>query len=66
MVKTMALGIHPRIFPQCVRLSCRPRRLIIPLSIRRAASSKHPKGFVPPTQEDLNELRESVQEFTRS
>lgn len=33
----------------------------------RAASttSKHPDGFTPPTTEDLNELRERVQEFTR-
>lgn len=26
---------------------------------------KHPKDFVPPTEEDLLELRERVQEFTR-
>lgn len=31
----------------------------------RFASSKHPKGFVPPTPDDLEELRESVQEFAR-
>jgi len=31
----------------------------------RSASSKHPKGFVPPTPSDLAELRERVQEFTR-
>ncbi|CAK7203401.1 hypothetical protein SEUCBS139899_006134 [Sporothrix eucalyptigena] len=31
----------------------------------RSVSSKHPKGFVPPTQEDLEELRERVQEFAR-
>lgn len=37
---------------------------ITPLNIRRAASSKHPKGFVPPAKEDLDELRERVQEFT--
>ncbi|PHH86848.1 hypothetical protein CDD83_9673 [Cordyceps sp. RAO-2017] len=30
-----------------------------------APSSKHPKGFVPPTGEELEELRERVQEFTR-
>jgi isovaleryl-CoA dehydrogenase len=28
-------------------------------------SSKHPKGFEPPAAEDLEELRERVQEFTR-
>jgi len=32
---------------------------------RRFASSKHPKGFSPPSQSDLDELRERVQEFTR-
>jgi len=31
----------------------------------RNASSKHPKGFEPPTSTDLAELRERVQEFTR-
>jgi len=33
--------------------------------IWRAASTKHPKGFVPPTEEDLLDLQERVQEFTR-
>ncbi|KAG7291712.1 hypothetical protein NEMBOFW57_001731 [Staphylotrichum longicolle] len=32
---------------------------------RRNASSKHPKGFEPPSPGDLAELRERVQEFTR-
>jgi isovaleryl-CoA dehydrogenase len=32
---------------------------------RRNASSKHPKGFEPPSPSDLTELRERVQEFTR-
>ncbi|KAK4227540.1 hypothetical protein QBC38DRAFT_190787 [Podospora fimiseda] len=32
---------------------------------KRYASSKHPKGFEPPSQSDLAELRERVQEFTR-
>ena len=40
----------------------RPRPL--QLNIKRAASTKHPQGFVPPTAEDLMELRERVQEFT--
>lgn len=31
----------------------------------RHTSSKHPKGFEPPTRSDLAELRERVQEFTR-
>jgi isovaleryl-CoA dehydrogenase len=32
---------------------------------QRAASTKLPKGFVPPAAEDLTELRERVQDFTR-
>lgn len=36
-----------------------------PITQSRPASSKHPKGFVPPTRSDLAELRERVQEFTR-
>lgn len=35
------------------------------LQQRRNASSKHPKGFEPPSPADLSELRERVQEFTR-
>ncbi|OQE22866.1 hypothetical protein PENFLA_c012G02935 [Penicillium flavigenum] len=31
----------------------------------RSISTKHPKGFVPPTEDDLLELRERVQDFTR-
>ncbi|EON99656.1 putative isovaleryl- dehydrogenase protein [Phaeoacremonium minimum UCRPA7] len=31
----------------------------------RHASNKHPKGFEPPSQAELEELRERVQEFTR-
>jgi isovaleryl-CoA dehydrogenase len=31
----------------------------------RNLSTKHPAGFEPPTEEDLLELRERVQEFTR-
>ncbi|KAF2175770.1 hypothetical protein K469DRAFT_743182 [Zopfia rhizophila CBS 207.26] len=44
---------------------CRHQTPLAPLIIRRHASSKHPKAFVPPTKSDLDELRERVQEFTR-
>ncbi|TVY94380.1 Isovaleryl-CoA dehydrogenase, mitochondrial [Lachnellula willkommii] len=55
---------------RCLRsLATRPT---IPLRLttqslisRRNASSKHPKGFEPPSPSDLIELRERVQEFTR-
>jgi len=32
---------------------------------RRQASTKHPKGFSPPAQADLDELRERTIEFAR-
>jgi isovaleryl-CoA dehydrogenase len=41
----------------------RPGLVIAPQ--KRQASSKHPKDFAPPSQADLDELRQSVQEFTR-
>lgn len=37
----------------------------LPQSRRWASTSKHPQGFVPPSQADLDELRERVQDFTR-
>ncbi|KAL5042698.1 hypothetical protein BDW71DRAFT_189448 [Aspergillus fruticulosus] len=44
-----------------------PTRFSSPLipSVRTLATTKHPRGFVPPTEDDLLELRESVQEFTK-
>ncbi|KZF23028.1 isovaleryl-CoA dehydrogenase [Xylona heveae TC161] len=33
--------------------------------VRYASTTKHPKGFIPPSSEDLSELRDRVQEFTR-
>ncbi|KAL1982208.1 hypothetical protein VTN96DRAFT_1634 [Rasamsonia emersonii] len=36
-----------------------------PLSTATTGAIKHPKGFVPPTDDELLELRERVQEFTR-
>ena len=46
----------------------RPRpRFSLPATLvqTRSASSKHPKDFEPPTSDNLTELRERVQEFTR-
>ncbi|KAL6806489.1 acyl-CoA dehydrogenase NM domain-like protein [Trichoderma sp. SZMC 28013] len=34
-------------------------------SQKRLHSQKHPKGFAPPSQEELDELRERVYDFTR-
>lgn len=42
-----------------------PRR-VLPAALQvRHHSSKHPKGFEPPSAADLSELRERVQEFAR-
>jgi len=57
-------SITPRLFTRSVRqLSIHHPRAVI-VQARRYASNKHPKDFVPPTQADLDELRESVREFT--
>jgi len=58
----------PRLLTQSTRSLARTRRKPIPGALnlyRAASSSKHPPGFAPPTQDDLSELRERVQEFTR-
>ena len=41
------------------------RTAIRAASTSTSTSNKHPKGFTPPTTEDLYELRERVQEFCR-
>ncbi|OJJ48373.1 hypothetical protein ASPZODRAFT_1578950 [Penicilliopsis zonata CBS 506.65] len=43
----------------------RAPRPFVQIPALRALSTKHPKGFVPPSEDDLVELRERVQEFTR-
>ncbi|PGH31755.1 isovaleryl-CoA dehydrogenase [[Emmonsia] crescens] len=61
----MASPCLPRLLSCASRTLCRPRRQLVQLPQWRAASTKHPQGFVPPTHDDLVELRERVQEFTR-
>ncbi|KKO99487.1 isovaleryl-CoA dehydrogenase [Trichoderma harzianum] len=50
-------------------ISLRPAAPFSPASSiscqKRLHSQKHPKGFVPPSQEELDELRERVYDFTR-
>ncbi|KAF2015655.1 isovaleryl-CoA dehydrogenase mitochondrial precursor [Aaosphaeria arxii CBS 175.79] len=58
-------SLQPRLLSRTVRQLCRQQPRPLCLNARRHASTKHPKGFVPPTQSDLDELRERVQEFTR-
>ncbi|KAE8352166.1 acyl-CoA dehydrogenase/oxidase [Aspergillus coremiiformis] len=43
--------------------SIRKPLILIPAS--RTFATKHPKGFVPPTEDELLEIRERVQEFTK-
>ena len=57
---TMA-ALAPRLLARTLRHA--PR--VAPLSTVRHASTKHPQGFTPPSQSDLDELRESVQDFAR-
>ncbi|PWY96435.1 acyl-CoA dehydrogenase NM domain-like protein [Aspergillus sclerotioniger CBS 115572] len=47
------------------RTLARWRKPFIQPPALRTLVTKHPKDFVPPTEEDLVELRERVQEFTR-
>ena len=58
-------SLSPRLLTRstrCLRMR-HPRPLF--LSAKRHASTKHPTNFTPPSQSDLDELRESVREFTR-
>ncbi|OJD32318.1 isovaleryl-dehydrogenase [Diplodia corticola] len=65
----MASLLTPRaLLAHSARRVTRPRlpTRVAPLVQRAALSTaKHPSGFTPPTDEDLEELRERVQEFTR-
>ncbi|KAL1958686.1 hypothetical protein VTO42DRAFT_4029 [Malbranchea cinnamomea] len=61
----MASPVLPRLLSRAPRALYRPKRQLVQLTSWRAASTKHPKGFVPPTEDELQELRENVQEFTR-
>lgn len=61
---TMA-SLLPRQFSRSVRQLSRQQYGPVAFVTRRYASNKHPKGFVPPTQADLAELRESVKDFAR-
>ncbi|KAJ5573929.1 uncharacterized protein N7459_008356 [Penicillium hispanicum] len=55
--------------PLLLRTSTRSlRRTAIPTlstGFARSISTKHPTGFTPPTEDELLELRERVQDFTR-
>lgn len=57
LTKTTTASSPLVLLPPSTSLLSHPRR--------HASSSKHAQTFVPPTREDLDELRERVQEFTR-
>ena len=61
---TMSTCNVSRALTNTIRQIGRSRPRPLQVNPKRAASSKHPRGFVPPTAEDLTELRERVQEFT--
>ncbi|PNP60063.1 hypothetical protein THARTR1_00087 [Trichoderma harzianum] len=49
------ISLRPAAFSPASSISCQ----------KRLHSQKHPKGFAPPSQEELDELRERVYDFTR-
>jgi isovaleryl-CoA dehydrogenase len=57
-------SITPRLFARSARPLFRCSKAAA-VSACRYASTKHPTNFTPPTQADLDELRESVRDFTR-
>ncbi|KAI9811981.1 MAG: hypothetical protein M1832_000646 [Thelocarpon impressellum] len=61
----MASPSIPRAVSLVFRQLGRSRTSFMPCIVQRCASTKLPKGFIPPTSDDLTELRERVQEFTR-
>ncbi|KAF6239157.1 hypothetical protein HO173_003030 [Letharia columbiana] len=67
MIMTMSTPYIARTITSTIRQvgRSRPKPRPIHVTVQRPASTKHPRGFVPPTVDDLAELRERVQEFTR-
>ena len=61
----MFRGVLPRLASPAKGVTRATRHIPLSTSWIRRASTKHPKGFNPPNDEDLLELRERVQEFTR-
>jgi hypothetical protein len=61
---TLTMASLPSLLRSSSRTLFRPRKPALQIPALRSLSTKHPSGFVPPTDEDLTELRERVQEFT--
>ncbi|KAL8660922.1 MAG: hypothetical protein Q9202_006098 [Teloschistes flavicans] len=64
MVGMAALSVS-RALSSTVRQISGTRSRLYAEAFKRTTSTKHPAGFSPPSTEDLTELRERVQEFTR-
>ena len=64
---TMAIAVICKHLPRATKIVLQTQRQTVQTPLLRLAStsSKHPKNFTPPTTEDLYELRERVQDFTR-
>lgn len=64
---TTSLSMPPvtplRLLSRVLECPRSPRPSLAQYQWRRCASTKHPKGFEPPSREDLDELRERTQEF---
>ncbi|KAI4640018.1 hypothetical protein J4E93_008817 [Alternaria ventricosa] len=58
-------ALAPRLFTRSIRQTRVPRAAILSTTTARHASTKHPKAFTPPSQSDLDELRESVRDFAQ-
>lgn len=59
-----AVSSIPCLLRTSSRTLSRMRKPLVQIPALRSVSTKHPTGFVPPTEDDLTELRESVREFT--
>ncbi|RYN27856.1 Isovaleryl-CoA dehydrogenase [Alternaria arborescens] len=57
-------SLAPRLFTRSIRQT-RVRPATVLSTTARYASTKHPKAFTPPTQSDLDELRDSVRDFAQ-
>ncbi|KAF1343888.1 isovaleryl-CoA dehydrogenase [Delphinella strobiligena] len=62
---TMSLSLTTRIMLSAARLRPSTRVQSRLLQRHRPISTKHPNGFVPPTRDDLEELRDRTREFAR-
>lgn len=59
-------SLAPRLFTRSIRqTNLRRAAILSTTTTARHASTKHPKAFTPPSQSDLDELRDSVRDFAQ-